>query len=214
MENSKFNQIIDTISVILISLTAITTAWCAYQSNQWGGQETKSILESQMYGRLSTEKQVIRQNFYSFDATLIMNFIEAYVHSDEKIMNFYLERTRPQMRKLLREWIDLTPMTNKHAPHHPLLMPGYKKYTLDPMDDEINKLKRKERYHKDKSVEADNISDRYILMTVIFATIFLLAGVAPKLRNTNFMTFIVAFASLIFAFSLILMLTYPVILDF
>jgi len=74
--------------------------------------------------------------------------------------------------------------------------------------------RKKEKFYTEKSIAADDRSDKYVLMTVIFATIFLLAGIAPKIRIKSYMIYITLFASLIFLITAAFLLTFPKIIEF
>ncbi|MCL7927530.1 MAG: hypothetical protein M8841_07050, partial [marine benthic group bacterium] len=51
---SRKERRLETWSAILMSLATVATAWCAYQSAEWGGEQSFMLGESNRAGREAT----------------------------------------------------------------------------------------------------------------------------------------------------------------
>ncbi len=67
----------ETWSAILMSLATVATAWCAFQSAEWGGEQSFMLGESQRLGREASLQEALAQQRRSLDAALFMEWIGA-----------------------------------------------------------------------------------------------------------------------------------------
>src|SRR6185437_15294140 len=73
---------------IVLSLATTASAWCAYQSQLWGGAQLAAMAKSARAGRESTENTISAIQFRMFDAMMLIKYLELKAHGDEKLDAF------------------------------------------------------------------------------------------------------------------------------
>ena len=203
---SKGERRLETWSAILMSIATIATAWCAYQSAEWGGEQSFMLGESMRAGREASLQAALASQRRSLDAALFMEWIGAIATDNEKLEDFYLERFRPGMRVAVDAWLATEPRTNPDAPPHPFVLP---EYTVE--QDSIAAgadLESKEMWALAR--QYDQRGDRYVLLTVIFASVLFFGGISEKFEDNHVRIGILIMGTLLFTGAFGLMLSYPV----
>jgi hypothetical protein len=203
---SRRERWFETWSAILMSVATIATAWCAYQSSEWGGEQSFMLGESTRAGREASLQAALASQRRSLDAALFMEWIGAIATDNEKLEDFYLERFRPGMRVAVDAWLATEPRTNPDAPPHPFVLP---EYTVD--QDSISAaadLVSKETWALAR--QYDERGDRYVLLTVMFASVLFFGGISEKFEDNRVRMWILVMGTLLFASAFGVMLTYPV----
>jgi hypothetical protein len=97
------------------------------------------------------------------------------------VSGFLFTRFRPEFRVAMDAWLATRPLTNPDAPATPFAMEEYQVA-------EAIEAERLQQEAEDKVAEAqaaDRNDDRYVLSTLIFAAIFLFAGLSTKMRSRS-----------------------------
>ncbi len=126
---SRRERRFETWAAVLMSLATVATAWCAYQSAEWGGEQSFMLGESTRAGRESALQESLAMQRRSLDAALFMEWIGAIATDNEPLEEFYLQRFRPGMRIAVDAWLATDPRNNPEAPPHPFVLPEYRRGT-------------------------------------------------------------------------------------
>jgi len=206
IKESKTTQLVDVLTAILLSLATIGSAWCAYQSTLWGGIQTFELAASGKAGRLSSESYVKALQRKAADGMLVIQYIEASEEGNIKLRDFYFSRFDPVLKNAAVEWLKLDPFKNPNAPNSPMRMPSYE------LNDDIEGLNQmKISTEKLASAnEANRTSDRYVLLTVLFAGVLFFGGIAGTIQSSLVRNSCLVISSIIFCITLYLMINMPV----
>jgi len=188
-----------------MSLATVATAWCAYQSAEWGGEQSFMLGESTRAGRAASLQASLAMQRRSLDAALFMEWIGAIATENERLEDFYRERFRPGMRVAVDAWLATDPIHNPDAPPHPFVMPEYQVE-----QDSIGAAEQSrsdESWHRAR--EYDGIADRYVLLTVVFASVLFFAGISEKFDHYGVRTAVLLMGTALFTGAFAVMLTYP-----
>ena len=205
-EDPRFDRWIEFLSAAIMALAAICTAWCGYQAARWGGVQAVSFIEA-----LAAQQNSIKQAnqavlIQSMHIDLFVEWTSAVSLGNKEQAEFLYKRFPPELKEAADAWLALQPETNLDAPPSPFAM---KEYVLE-----------QNKESADLSVEADGMfagatkanqtSDNYVLLTVIFATVLFFSGISGKFkfRTVDLVVLIVAFV--LFATGLVVMLSFPV----
>ena len=203
---SRRERWFETWSAVLMSVATIATAWCAYQSAEWGGEQSFMLGESMRAGREASLNASLASQRRSLDAALFMEWVGAIATDNEKLEEFYLQRFRPGMRVAVDAWLAMEPLTNPDAPPHPFVLP---EYTVE--QDSIStaaELESKETWALAR--QYDERGDRYVLLTVMFASVLFFGGISEKFEDNRVRMWVLIMGTLLFTSALGVMLTYPV----
>jgi hypothetical protein len=188
-----------------MSLATVATAWCAYQAAEWGGEQSFMLGESMRAGRIASLQESLAMQRRSLDAALFMEWIDAIATENEPQERFYLERFRPGMRVAVDAWLASDPMNNPDAPPHPFALPEYR---LEEDSIAAAESSRSEDTWQ-TARKYDEHADRYVLLTVVFASVLFFAGISEKFEHDAVRLGILTMGTLLFTGAFGLMLTFP-----
>lgn len=211
--NIREKSKIEIICAIILSLTAFSAAWCGYQSALWRSAQTFKLAGFTGLNRQAQEKNLLLEQHRSIDANITMNFINAYAGKEQEKMNFYLNRTRPEIKKIFNAWMELDKSGTPNAPSHPLAMSEYNLLYKSERDS-IQALRDMAADRYSEAETANKNSDNYILLTVFFSAVLFLGGLSTQITTIKAKTLLVVMAGLFYVFSIIIVIfkmpMYPV----
>jgi hypothetical protein len=209
-EADRISRRLEMVEAVLLSLAVLGTAWSAYQSSQWGGIETFRLADVNAKSQQAMAQKILAHEQRILDAIIFMNFGNAVVEGKDKLAEYYLKGARPELRSSLKAWLDSKPLENPEGPAHIAVMPEYTKHVQAKFDEEYRSIRADVDRNMAEANHANQVSDRYLLLTVLFATVLCFVGMASKFDVPRVRITLLALASLILVVTLILLATYPV----
>lgn len=208
-QKSHLEQWVEIISAVLISLATVASAWCAYQSAIWGGEETISYNAANAARTESVRFSNQALQLTTIDVNMFTEFAAAYSNEDEFLYDFLMARFRPEMKAAVEAWIASQPLINPDAPSSPFAMEEYQSAAQD----EADRLLEEVDMHLAEARLNDRRADSYILLTVIFASVLFFGGMSTEFDSLKIRIGLVAFATLTFLVTLGIVATFPVLLQ-
>ncbi|MEK6254308.1 MAG: hypothetical protein N2B05_06415 [Gemmatimonadales bacterium] len=203
--DSRRDRILEMCAAALMSIATVATAWCAYQSAEWGGEQAFLLGESQRAGRQADLHAGLAAQKRNLDVAVFMEWIGGIATDNERLTDFYAARFPPNLGIAVEAWLATEPRTNPNAPAHPFLMEEYRV-----AEDSIAATAAVESEAKwAEARQADENGDRFVLLTVIFASVLFFGGIEQKFKDRNVRTGLLVVGSLLFLGGLIAMLNYP-----
>jgi hypothetical protein len=128
---------------------------------------------------------------------MFMQALAAYDAGEQKLLNFYIERFPPELRKAYDAWLAQKPFENPNADPHPFVPNLYEMRGTREATDATARAARSQ----DEARKAGTISGQYLANTVLFATVLFFANAASKFeqRRVRVVAFIFAIAVFLFA---------------
>lgn len=196
----------EVVTTFVLALTTIASSWCAYQASLWNGEQTFYLVHSNFSSREGMELNVTAQQYRLVDASMLISFLEARGRGDEITENILRSRMRPPMRAATEAWLKTDPFNNPGAPAHPLMMKEY----LQPEDERAKGMRDKADDWLLRAQEANEASDRYVLLTVIFASVLFFGGIGGTFSAAGARTAMFYIMLALFAFGVVRMSFLPV----
>ncbi|MBV8637204.1 MAG: hypothetical protein JO322_03910 [Candidatus Eremiobacteraeota bacterium] len=198
------DRIVDIVTVVLISLAAFGTAWCSYQSARWSALQALNYSKANA-ARVLASTYAERANSRRIIDIMVFAEYERASDQHEPFASFVRQRFDAPLEYAVTAWDATNPLHNKKAPRTPFAMSAYH---LPEEDAEHEAAVRADALVED-AVSANETSDHYVFLTVLFAAASFLGGIAIKLRRPmNLAAASVGVA--VFFVSLAIMLTYPI----
>jgi hypothetical protein len=196
---------VDTVAAVLLAVAAVGTAWCSYQASRWTGEQAKAfgaanaarIASAKAAGLANAQKQV--------DVAVFMSWVDATVHDDQELEDFYRARMRGEFVPALDAWLAADPFNDPDAPLTPFVMPEYRLAAQE----EADQLDAEAAVNADLAKTNIERSTRYVLGVVLFAVSLFFAGISTKLGTERTRAAILAFGCVIFLATAIWVLTFP-----
>jgi len=203
---SRFDRRIEFVSAILLALATVCTAWCGYQAARWGGEQTTHYFEA-MSAALQSAQLTNQSNQVA--AVYIDIFVEwsaAVSQGDQALADFLYQRFPPELKTTVDAWLETEPLDNPNAPASPFVMPEFDLWEFTETD-RLNQVA--DELFRQASRE-NEISDQYILLTVIFASVLFFAGISGKFESQLIDVGMLAFAIILFLVGVVVLFTYPI----
>lgn len=205
-QDEDLDQAIEILAAVLLSLATVMTTWCSYQSARWSSKQTRTYFESSDHRtrQARDENQAILRR--GVQVNLFLKYVEALADGKLDRADFYYQRFPPELKMATDAWLATRPKQNPDAPLSPFEMPEYKQ-------EQLAKAAVEEKLAADTFAianEANDNSDRYVLVTVILASALFMCGISGKFRwrATNFALLLLG--AMVLAAATRLLVTLPV----
>lgn len=202
-----FQKRIEIASTILLALATIATAWSGYQSARWGGEQTDhsvraatAIVRVGKFANLAEQKN-------NLHISLFGQYAEAVSMDNLRFANSLLSRFPEPLKAATIAWEQTQPWTSSSAPATPFELPEY-------VLDETRQAEHWEQFsaaEAEAANEASEISDRYLLFTIIFASVLFFGGVSGKFGWQPLDLTVLVLGTIGFAIGLVILFTSPII---
>jgi hypothetical protein len=189
------------VAVILLSLVAVLTAWCGFQSAKWGGDSAVAFSEASAARIEATDFDGQARDARSADLAVYSQWVLASFDDDPALAAFIQDRFSPEFAVAFDAW-DADGRTERG----PFVMPEY----VPDGTDEAVAAKKKADDLQVVALDFNDKGDNYSLMTVLFALVLFLAAIAQRGISLLASRLVLGLAGLIAAGGLVLLLTFPV----
>jgi hypothetical protein len=179
-EQDRLRDKLQVINTLILAVATLAITWCSYQSVLWNGIQTFKLADSNKFARLAQQKTIVTGQNRAIDEAIIINFVKAAVEKKQDIVDYSLRGLRPEMSNLMAAWLSSRPFENHAAYAHPLAMPEYKELLKKDMAEAERSTQQAEE-SKDAALEANNNSDNYSLLTVVFSMVMFLGAITSKI---------------------------------
>ena len=130
---------------------------------------------------------------------MFMQALAARQAGNDKLVNFYVERFPPELRKAYEAWLAQKPFENPNADPHPFVPKLYEPRGSSEAADATAKAARNQR----EAGAAGSISGQYLANTVLFAAVLFFASASGKFEQRRVRLVAFIFAAAVFLFALI-----------
>ena len=193
-------------ATVLLPVAAVATAWAAYQSARWHGEQARGQSASIAARVESARSAGLASRNTQVDLALFTQWIDAYARKETELAAFYSKRFREEFQPAFRAWVATKPRINPDAPLSPFAMPEYS-----------SRRPRKRDALEAKAAAASlkvgvdiQRADNYSLAVVLFAAALFFAGISTRLVGTTPRMFVLGLGYTLFLGSLIWIATFPV----
>jgi len=167
-------------NTIVLAVATLCAAWCAYQGNLWDGIQTFRLADSNKYSRLSQQILIRSDQAKTMDEGAIISLMDAVFDKDKKRIDYILKGLKPELSKILSDWMQLNALNDSTAYRNPMLTPAYLEL-MKTRTDESEEMNTKAAEAFNAGNKANLISDTYSFLTVMFSTVMFLSAVTTKL---------------------------------
>jgi hypothetical protein len=196
-------------ATVLLAMAAVATAWAAYQSARWHGEQAKAQSASIAARVESTREANVANRQGQIDVALFTQWVDAYALDETELAAFYRKRFRPEFRPAFQAWVATRPRVNPDAPLSPFAMPQYKLAATAKADS----LEAKATAFSASVGRFIQRADNYSLAVVLFAASLFFAGISTRLRSPTPRMVVLGLGYTLFLGSLIWIATFPVSLS-
>jgi hypothetical protein len=196
---AQYARIAELITVILLSVTTLATAFSAYQGASWGTTMSLRLGQANSKAMLASRALATANQLMLLDISLFTNWLNAYADENEELTAFYEERFRPEFQPAFDAWLATQPRLNPDAPKSPFVMPEYQISKMA----EATRLDEEAAALSEAGMAANDKRDAFALSTVLLASVLFFVGMSQRLKSPNLRIAMVLVGALIFLFVII-----------
>jgi hypothetical protein len=205
----RFERRLELAATVLLAMAAVATAWAAYQSARWHGEQARAQSASIAARVESTRAANVANRQAQIDVALFTQWVDAYARDETELADFYRKRFRAEFRPAFEAWVATKPRTNPTAPLSPFAMPQYKLAATAQAD----RLEAQAAAASQRVGGFIQRADNYSLAVVLFAASLFFAGISTRLHSPTTRMVVLGLGYALFLGSLIWIATFPVSLS-
>jgi hypothetical protein len=168
---------LELITTVLLAVATVVTAWAAYQAHQWTGAQAAAsgkatadrIAENRVAGVANRQVQI--------DVATFLGWLDARAEGRRKLAAFYRQRFRDEFDPAFTAWLSTRPFADPAAPATPFVMPAYRLAA----GAEVDRLERSAATGSQRSKDANQRAENYMLAVVLLACALFFAGISTRL---------------------------------
>jgi len=193
------------LAVILISITAILTAWTGFQASRWGGAASISFSEASLARVDASRGEGVANRVQTIQVGLFTQWLQAEAAGDQRVMDYLAARFPEPLQTAFVAWQATQPSTNVHAPSSPFVMPEYD-------IPELSAAKAADHRADMKFAEAlrnNQRGDNYTFLAVAFASVLFFAAMSGRMKSRRSQWTLLGISLAAFAGAVFLLLLFP-----
>jgi hypothetical protein len=206
MSEAPSEQRLEFVSTVLLALATVATAWAAYQSRQWTGEQAQGTSHATATRIAVNRASAVANRQVQIDVATFIQWVDAREQHRAALAGFYQSRFRSEFKPAFAAWLATKPFENTGAPPTPFAMAQYR---LKASQD-AQRLEATAAAASERAKEANQRADNYMLAVVLFASALFFAGISTKLQTSRARTTILGLGCALFLGTLIWILTFPV----
>jgi len=215
---------LELIATIILAIATILTAWSAFQSGKWGGQQAIYFSEAGASRTESTRFDTQGGQLVQIDVAMYIDWVGALFDDTESgaivlddastyeptlgtRSGFLYLRMRPEFLPAVEAWLATDPVGTTDGPKSPFEMDEYvvaasvEADRLGVVADEKSALAR----------ESNQNGDNYVLTMVLFASVLFFAGVSSKMIKPRNRVLVVSVGVVTLITGIVIILSLPVL---
>jgi hypothetical protein len=220
-DRGRLDHHFELFEAIILSIAAVLAAWTGFQAAKWSGVQANSYSQAGASRLESTRASTRAGQETTVDVIAFTQWLQAaeaeglltrqadpnavYVPDPNVLSGFLYERFRPEFKPAVDAWIATRPRTNASAPPTPFAMPEYKVAAAA----EAARLEQRAEEQSAAARQANQRSDNYVLMTIVFATVLFFAGISSKMDTFRARTLLLGVGTTLLVGAVIVVLTFP-----
>ena len=196
-EPAERKKWVEPVAALLMALATLSTAWCSFQSAAWTRKSNRLMNEFNTLERKAGVLTMQGTQQATIHAAMFMQLLAAKQAGNEKLVNFYVERFPPDVRKAYDGWLAQKPFENPNADPHPFVPNLYEPRGTR----EAASATAKAATSQQQAGVAGSISGQYLANTVLFAAVLFFASASGKFEQRRVRMVAFAFATAVFLFA-------------
>jgi hypothetical protein len=177
-QGDRFDRWVEVVSVIVLSLATVMTAWCGYQAARKSGEQTRAYSQATASRIMAAQKAGEAQFYDVVNGGLFAEYAAALLEDDRSLSQGLYRRFSPELKAATDAWLATDPLENPSAPLSPFAMTEYRLAQRAASQ----QLGQRAAQHCAEANRHDEQSDEYVLLTVIFAMALFFCGISGKFR--------------------------------
>lgn len=200
-ETTRTSRVLDILTVILLSVTAVLTAWCGFEASKWGGEMSIAFSQASSARIQAASAESTAQAARQYDLTLYTEWVLAEANGQDDLVRFVEERFTEEFAVAFAAW-----NAEGRASRGPLAMAEY----VPPGTVEAEELSARADAKFDEALANNQRGDDYSLLTVLFALVLFFAAISQHQSAPWRRRVFLSLAGVISIGGIAMLLTFPI----
>lgn len=185
---------VELIATFVLAIATVLTAWSAFQATKWSGVQANSYAAAGAARTESTKASTLAGQQVIIDVGLFQEWVSAVAVADDPRQYIVDDVYQPpldteegfvhnlfpdRLKVAFDAWLATEPLRTEGAPSSPFEMDEY----VVESRDQAEELEARADGLSGTARQANQRSDNYVLLTVLFASSLFFAGVGSKLNT-------------------------------
>jgi len=195
---------IELAAAFLLAFATVASAWAAYQSTRWSGNQANSYSAAAAARTESVRQSNLATAQRQVDVASFIAWLQAYAGDETGLLDFYEARFRPEFKPAFDAWLNSVP-TGSVPDGTPLSRPEYvlaAQTSADQLQAQADSLSADAR-------TSNQLSDNFVLIVVLMASVLFFAGVGTKFKGQGVRRMMISLATIVFVVGLIAIFSLP-----
>jgi hypothetical protein len=197
---------LEVVSAVLLALATVATAWAAYQSREWTGEQSQGYSQGTAARIAANRAAAAADRQVQIDVATFVQWIDARAQHRPALAGFYRARFRPEFEPAFTSWLATRPFSTPGAPATPFELPQYRLAESA----EADRLEATAAAASDRAKDANEHADNYMLGVVLFASALFFAGISSKFTGLGVRAAILGIGCVLALVTVIWVATLPV----
>jgi hypothetical protein len=198
-EHQERRKWVEPVAALLMALATLSTAWCSFESAAWTRKSNRLMNEFNALERRAGVLTIQGMQQATIHTGMFMQALTAQQAGNEKLLNFYVQRFPPELRKAYDAWIAEKPFENPNADPHPFVPKLYE----TPGTRQAAEASAKAAGNVEEARNAGNVSGQYLANTVLFAAVLFFANASSRFEQRRVRVVAFSFAVAVFVFAVV-----------
>ncbi len=191
----------ETVVLIVLSITAVLTAWCGFESSQWGGEMSIAFSEASN-ARIEAARQAgVANAARQADLTIWGLYVQARAQGDTALASYVEQRFTDHFRVAYRAWI---------AVGEPTQGPFKMKEYVPPGTTESLAADQHADSRFADALVFNQRGDNYTILTVLFALVLFFAAASTRLGRPRAQWILLGLAITFLIAATAILATFPI----
>ena len=164
-------RILDIVTVFVLSVTAVLTAWCGFEASKWGGEMSIAFSQASSARIQGESAEGTARDARLYDLTIYAQWVLAVADEREELVDFIEARFSPEFRVAFDAWD-----AGGRVEQGPLAMAEY----VPPGTQEAAELSERADAKFQEALDNNQRGDNYSLLTVLFALVLFLTAMSQR----------------------------------
>lgn len=197
----RTSRVLDIVAVFMLSITAVVTAWCGFQSSKWGGEMSIAFSQASSARVQSVAAEGEARDARGYDLTIWSQWVLAEQADNVALLEYIEERFTPEFAIAFDAWDE-----QGRTARGPFAMPEY----VPPGTEEAAELAAVADARFEQALENNQRGDNYTILTVLFALVLFFTAMSQRDIVRWARTALLSMAVVLVVVGAGILLTYPV----
>ena len=201
-EKPPAGHVRETIVLIVLSVTAVLTAWCGFESAKWSGEMSVAFSEASSSRIQAARQSGIANAALQADLTIWGVYVQARAQRDIALATYVEKRFTDHFRVAYQAWI---------AQGEPTAGPFKMKEYVPPGTTEAAAADQRADSRFAEALIYNERGDNYALLTVLFALVLFFAAASTRLVRPIAQSILLGVAIIFLIAATVVLATFPIL---